>query len=435
MSGLSESRLTVLVIGKSAREHALAWKLSEALSVGHVFVYPGNAGTQEGLPNVSNLTGLGESASHGTIAREARLLNVGLAVVGPADAVVAGIEEHFRRMGIPYFAPSKPAAELKGLKVFAKAFMDRYNIPTAAHRSFDDLDEAIAYVKGISHRIVTKADGLAGGKGVVAPETTKEALNELRGILEDKKFGAAGSSVVIEEFIEGDEISLLTFSNGKTFQSLPSGQDHKRIGKGNTGLNTGGIGVYSPVPFVTRSTLNRINREILEPTFAGLQAEGRPFVGLLFTGVMITPTGPKVIEYNVRFGDPETQSSMMPLSEDTDLAAILLSYTTETLNQVHFDTRQGFACNVVVASDGYPLAYETGMEIVLKPQSHPKNVMVFHARTRKDESDGSLRTAGGRVLSVAAFGSTLREAVDKAYEAVHGVHFEGMVFRKDIAAR
>ncbi|KAK7398077.1 hypothetical protein QQX98_012563 [Neonectria punicea] len=433
MSGLPGSNLVVLVVGKGAREHALAWKLSQIVK--HVFVYPGNGGTQKGVANVSNLTErpVNQGSDYEYIARTAKALNVGLAVIGPDDAVVDGIEEHFRHAAIPCFPPSKAAAELEGSKVFAKTFMDKHNIPTAAHRSFSDVEAAIAYVESVNHRIVIKADGLAAGKGVVLPETTTEALAELRGILQDEKFGAAGSSVVIEEYMEGDEISLLTFSDGTTFRSLPSGQDHKRIGEGNTGPNTGGMGVYSPVPFVTRSALDQIDREIIEPTFAGLRAEGRPFVGLLFTGIMITPVGPKVIEYNVRFGDPETQSSMMLLSDDTDLAAVLLSCTTGTLDQVRLDVRPGFACNVVVASGGYPGPYTIGKEIVLKPS--PAGVMVFHAGTKRDESDGGLRTAGGRVFSVAAFGTTLREAVDKAYQGVQSVHFDGMIFRKDIAAQ
>ncbi|KAH7176175.1 phosphoribosylglycinamide synthetase [Dactylonectria macrodidyma] len=440
MSCLSGSRLIVLVIGKGAREHALAWKLSQAPSVRHVFVYPGNAGTQDGLANVSNLALAGftenpvnQATDYEQVAQTAKALNVGLTVIGPDDAVVDGVEEHFRHVAIPCFAPSKAAAELEASKVFAKAFMNKHNIPTAAHRSFNDVEDAIAYVKHVDHRIVIKADGLAAGKGVVLPETTAEALVELRGILQDDKFGAAGSSVVIEEYMEGDEISLLTFSDGATFKSLPPGQDHKRIGEGNTGPNTGGMGVYSPVPFVTCSTLDQIDRDIIGPTFAGLRAEGRPFVGLLFTGIMITPTGPKVIEYNVRFGDPETQSSMMLLSDDTDLAAVLLSCTTKTLDQVRLVTRPGFACNVVVASGGYPGPYAIGKEITIAP--HPKDVMIFNAGTKKDDSDGTLRTAGGRVLSIAAFGPTLREAVDKAYRGVQSVHFDGMVFRKDIASQ
>ncbi|KAK7427987.1 hypothetical protein QQZ08_005418 [Neonectria magnoliae] len=427
MSGLPGSHLDVLVVGKGAREHALAWKLSQTPSVKHVYVYPGNGGTQKGVPNVSNLTEgpVDQGRNYEHLARTAKSLNVELAVIGPDNVVVNRIEEYFCHVAIPCFAPSKAAAELEGSKVFAKAFMDRHNIPTASHRSFSDVEAAITYV--------IKADGLTAGKGVALPETTTEALAELRGILQDEKFGVAGLSVVIEEYMEGDEISLLTFSDGTTFRSLPSGQDHKRIGEGNTGLNTGGMGVYSPVPFVTRSTLDQVDREIIEPTFAGLRAEGRPFVGLLFTGIMITPVGPKVIEYNVRFGDPETQSSMILLSDDTDLAAVLLSCTAGTLDQVRLDVRPGFACNVVVASGGYPGPYTIGKEIVLKPS--PAGVMVFHAGTKRDESDGSLRTAGGRVFSVTAFGTTLREAVDKACQGVQSVHFDGIVFRKDIAAQ
>ncbi|RSL93086.1 hypothetical protein CDV31_014862 [Fusarium ambrosium] len=429
--------LTVLLVGKGAREHALAWKLGQAPSVKKVLVFPGNAGTDQaqGHAKISNLEADFEATDYRRLAEFSIEIGVGLAVIGPDDAVVDGIEGFFKDVGIPCFAPTKEAAELEGSKTFAKDFMAKYSIPTAAYRNFDDVESAKAYVQEADHRVVIKADGLAAGKGVVLPETKEEAISELESIMKDDgKFAAAGSSVVIEEFMEGDEISILTFSDGTTFRSLPSGQDHKRVFEGNKGPNTGGMGVYSPVPFVTEGILDEIDKSILRPTFDGLKREGKPFIGLLFTGVMITPQGPKVIEYNVRFGDPETQSVMMLLSEDTDLADILLACTSGTLSQVNLGIRSGFACNVVVASLGYPGKYSTGLPITL--QTCPKEVQIFHAGTYRDKDNhGCLRTGGGRVFSVAAWGNTLREAVEAAYEGTKSIHFEGMFSRKDIASR
>ncbi|KAJ4257485.1 hypothetical protein NW762_008609 [Fusarium torreyae] len=421
--------LTVLVVGKGGREHALAWKLSQRKSVRHVFVFPGNTGTQEGISNVSNLTDI--SSNYRELARRAKELGVGLVVVGPDDDVVNGIERYFREVNIPCFAPSHEAAELEGSKVFAKDFMKKHKIPTACHRSFDNLEGASKYARDVftdhDHRVVIKADGIAAGKGVVLPETLGQALEELRSIMNDGKFSTAGSSVVIEEYMEGDEVSILTYSDGKTFFSLPAGQDHKRILEDNKGPNTGGMGVYSPVPFVTSEMSKEIDETIVKPTLEALEKEGRCFRGLLFTGVMITKSGPKVIEYNVRFGDPETQSSILLISEETDLASIMLSCTNGTLAQAQamLKLKPGFACSVVIASGEYPGEYKTGKTIELK--TPPENVVIFHAGTCKDEADGSLRTAGGRVFSVVAYADTLKEAVQKAYAGVECVSFEPMV--------
>ncbi|KAH7213879.1 phosphoribosylglycinamide synthetase [Fusarium oxysporum] len=416
-----------------------ALELSRARSVKHVFVFPGNAGTHEvaasnGTAGISAFEGASSSEYH-DLAKRAKDIGIGLVVVGPDDDVVNGIEESFRKVGVSCFAPSREAAELEGSKVFAKEFMNKFGIPTAHHGSFDNLEAASAYVRHVftdkDHRIVIKADGLAAGKGVVLPETPEEALEDLRSIMSDGKFSTAGSSVVIEEYMDGYEISILTFSDGKTFFSLPPGQDHKRILEGNKGPNTGGMGVYSPVPMVTPDVLQKIDEVILKPTFDALAKEGRPFCGLLFTGVMVTKSGPKVIEYNVRFGDPETQSSMLLVHEDTDLASVMLSCTNGTLAQVKNSIRikSGFACNVVIASGGYPGDYKTGKVATLS--SPPEGVVIFHAGTRKE--DRLLKTTGGRVFSVAAYGDTLEEARRKAYMGVDCVSFEDMVYRKDIA--
>ncbi|KAF4337675.1 phosphoribosylamine-glycine ligase [Fusarium beomiforme] len=360
------------------------------------------------------------SSEYGDLAKRAKDVGIGLVVVGPDDDVVNGIEEFFREVGVPCFAPSREAAELEGSKVFAKEFMNKFGIPTAHHRSFDNIEAVSAYVRRVftdkDYRIFIKADGLAAGKGVVLPETPEETLEDLRSIMNDGKFSTAG---------------ILTFSDDKTFFSLLAGQDHKRILEGNKGPNTGGMGGYSPVPMVTPEVLQKIDQTILKPTFDSLAKEGRRFCGLLFTGVMVTKSGPKVIEYNVRFGDPETQSSMLLIDEDTDLASVMMSCTNRTLENIKstIKVKPGFACNVVIASGGYPGDYTVGKAITLK--SRPDGVVIFHAGTRNDA--GSLRTAGGRVFSVSAYGDTLEEARRKAYLGVECVSFEDMVYRKDIA--
>ncbi|KAG5662919.1 hypothetical protein KAF25_005337 [Fusarium avenaceum] len=439
-SELPDHSLTVLVTGKGGREHALAWKLSHAKSVRQVFVFPGNAGTQniEAKDNtvaISNITQ--EISNNRELAQHAKELGVGLVVVGPGDDVVNGIEEHFREVDIPCFAPSRKAAELEGSKVLAKEFMVKWGIPTANYISSASLPAAHTYVRRMftdsNHRVVIKADGLAAGKGVVLPETKEQALDDLCSIISDGKVSSPGTPVVIEEYMRGYEVSILTFSDGKTFFSLQPGHNHKRALEGNMGLNTGGMGMYSPVRMATQDVFRQIDYCILEPTFEAMKKEGRPFQGLLFTAVMVTDSGPKVIGYNARFGDPEAQSSMLLIHEDTDLANILLSCTNGTLEQTK-DTIQikpGFACNVVIASGGYPDEYETGKTVTLKPP--PEGVVIFHAGTCSDERDQSLKTAGGRVFSVAAYADTLEEARSKAYMGVGCVSFEPMAYRRDIA--
>ncbi|XP_044721298.1 phosphoribosylglycinamide synthetase, ATP-grasp (A) domain-containing protein [Hirsutella rhossiliensis] len=332
----------------------------------------------------------------------ARDMRIGLVVVGPDDDVVAGIEGFFRDSGMPCFAPAREAAEPEGSKTFAKDFMKRHGIPTAAQR-------------------------LGGWQGR-HPPPAYEALDD---IMVKARFDSAGSSVVIEEFMEGEEISILTFSDGKTTKTLPPGQDHIRIFEGNTGPYTGGMGVYAPTPFNSAKYLAGIEDKILQPTFAGLRDEERAFKGMLFTGVMMTRTGPKVLEYDVRFGDPETQTMMLLLAEDVDLASVLFAYTLGTLDSITLAVRPGYACNVVVASGGYPGTHETGNPITI--ESVPHGQQIFHAGTRL--VDERLETAGGRILSVAALGAALEDAVNSAYKGIEGVRFKGMYYRKDIAGR
>ncbi|KAH7328355.1 putative bifunctional purine Ade1 [Stachybotrys elegans] len=422
--------MKILLIGKGAREHALAWKLSQSPKVWHVYVVPGNGGTSR-LDNVSNLDCV-RADDYAGLVTLAKVLGVGLVVAGPDDAVVDGIEGYFRHSGILCFAPTKEAAEIEGSKAYSKGLMSKYGIPTAAYQSFTSYDEAQRYLDQVDTRVVIKADGLAAGKGVILPTNKTEAHEALHDIMVDKKFGEAGSSVIIEEFMEGDEISVLTFCDGKTFKSLPPGQDHKRIFDGNLGPNTGGMGVYAPLSFVTPEQMAQVDWAIIRPTLDAMRAEGRTFTGMLFTGVMLTSQGPKVIEYNARFGDPETQTMMMLLAPECDLVDILCACCTGSLDQISIPVLPGFACNVVIAAGGYPESYSKG-DIVTIGQC-PDGVQVFHAGT-EESRDGTLRTAGGRVLSVASYGSSIEEAIGSAYRAVGCIKFDDMFFRTDIASR
>jgi len=320
---------------------------------------------------------------------------------------------------------------MEGSKTFSKDFMARHNIPTAAYENFRDYDAALAYVKSVSHPIVIKASGLAAGKGVVIPTSQEEAIAALKDIMVDNSFGSAGDEVVIEEFLTGQELSNLAFSDGYTALCLPGAQDHKRIGEGDTGPNTGGMGTYSPAPCATAEVEEEIFRTIVQPTIDGMRKDGMPFVGCLFTGVMLTPNGIKVLEYNVRFGDPETQSLMALLSSETDLAEILLACVERRLDCVKLATKNEFAVSVVLASEGYPGSYPKGREITIG--ALPANVNVFHAGTSL--KNGKVVTSGGRVLAVTATADSLVKAQALAYEGVAAVHFEGAVFRKDIAYR
>ncbi|KAI8630218.1 putative bifunctional purine Ade1 [Xylariaceae sp. FL1651] len=406
---MAQTSLKILLVGGGGREHALAWKLSQSPLVDHIYVVPGNGGTERLGDSVSNISNTAAD-DYPRLLMLAQLLEISLVVAGPDQAVVDGIEGYFRGSGIPCFAPSKEAAELEGSKAFAKSFMGRHSIPTAAYGAFDSYVEAKTYLESLDHHVVIK-----------------RALEE---IMVRGKFGSAGDSVVIEEYMDGDEISVLTFSDGKTTRTLPAAQDHKRAYDGNQGPNTGGMGVYAPVPFVSAADIEEIERLVLQPTFRGLEADGRQFVGMLFTGIMLTSSGPKVIEYNARFGDPETQALML-LLKDTDLVQVLLSCTNGSLANATINVSSEFVCNVTVAVCGYPLDYSKGGGIALDPP--PKDVQVFHAGTTY--VDGRLVVAGGRVFSVSATGSTLQEAVSTAYAGVKSIRFDGMFYRTDIAAR
>ncbi|KAK8923048.1 Bifunctional purine biosynthetic protein ADE1 [Metarhizium anisopliae] len=429
---MATSDLKILLVGKGAREHSLAWKLSQSPSVQHIYVVPGNGGTQD-LPNVSNISHIGQD-DFPRLVCFARDQHIGLVVAGPDDAVVNGIAGYFEDTGIPCFSPSKAAAEIEGSKAYSKALMEKYDIPTAKYKTFSRYEDARAYLQSVDcSRVVLKVDGLAAGKGVMLPANEAEALDALRLMMVESKFGSSGQSVVIEEFLDGDEISVLTFVDGSgVFKSLPPGQDHKRIFDGNKGPNTGGMGVYAPLSFLTAQDLETIDREIIRPTLEALQTEGRPFSGMLFTGIMMTRDGPKVLEYNARFGDPETQTMMMLLAPECDLATILIACCTKKLQDVAIPVRPGFACNVVVAAGGYPESFRKGDVITV--EGCPSGVEIFHAGTEKS-TDGQLLTAGGRVLCAASYGSTLEEAVSLAYRGVQAVQFKDKTYRTDIASR
>lgn len=342
-----------------------------------------------------------------------------------------------RTVGIRVFGPSPAAALLEGSKSLSKSFMRRHAIPTANFRNFTaaQYDEAVAYVRSgpfHSGRCVIKASGLAAGKGVLLPETTDEAVAALKSVMVDHEFGSAGDEVVVEEYLSGPEISVLAFSDGYTLVPMPAAQDHKRIGDGDQGPNTGGMGAYAPAPVATKEIMARVVKEALEPTLRGMRADGHPFVGMLFTGLILAPDGPRVLEYNVRFGDPETQALMLLLDEETDLAEVMLACCEGRLDAVKLGYREGYAVSVVLASQGYPGKYAKGVPMTINPDL-PPSTYIFHAGTAIKDSQGV--TDGGRVLAAAAAAPTLREAVDAAYKGVAQVEFEGKTFRRDIAYR
>ncbi|KAK4983408.1 Bifunctional purine biosynthetic protein ADE1 [Elasticomyces elasticus] len=421
--------LRVLLVGAGGREHALAWKLCQSARVERIFVVPGNGGTA-GLPKVTNVDTISQEdfASLSVFAKEE---NISLLIPGPEAPLVAGIVDHFAHNvpNVRCFGPNRAAARMEGSKTFAKDFMKRYNIPTAAYENFSSYEDASKYLDSISHSVVIKASGLAAGKGVMIPTSKEEAHLALKEIMLDREFGAAGDEVVIEEFLEGEELSILSFTDGTTVQSLPPAQDHKRAGEGDTGPNTGGMGTYAPTDVVTGNMLEEIQETILQPTVDGMRESGFPMIGCLFTGLMLTKSGPKVLEYNVRFGDPETQSCL-PLLK-TDLAELVYACANGRLGAYNLEVERKFAATVVVAAGGYPGSYKKGVEMQLDGVA--ADTVLFHAGTAI--KDGKLTTTGGRVIASTATADSLREAVDRAYVGVSAIHFQGMQYRKDIAAR
>ncbi|KAF2265461.1 phosphoribosylamine--glycine ligase [Lojkania enalia] len=423
------NKLIVLLVGNGGREHAITWKLIQSAQTSHVFVVPGNGGTAL-LPNVTNVSSISPD-DFPALVKFAKENSVDVLVPGPEAPLVAGIVDYFKTEmpEVRAFGPSKKAATMEGSKTFSKDFMKRHGIPTAAYENFSSYREAMKYLDTVSHDVVIKADGLAAGKGVIIPQSKAEAQAALKEIMLDKEFGSAGDEVVIEEFLEGDELSILSFSDGSAIASLPPAQDHKRIGDGDTGPNTGGMGTYAPTKIAPLEVVDRIHEDVLQPTIDGMKAEGFPFVGVLFTGLMMTKSGPKVLEYNVRFGDPETQS-LLALME-SDLLEVMVACTDGRLRDVEVKVSSASAATVVVAAAGYPGSYKKGTVTTLDPV--PEDVVLFHAGT--SFVDNTLKTSGGRVIASTAVAETLEEAVAKAYKGVDCIHFEGMQYRKDIAGR
>lgn len=423
--------MKVLLIGSGGREHALAWKLHQSPKVERLYCAPGNGGIgdlAELVPiKVDDLDGLLKFAKTGKI---------DFTVVGPELPLTLGIVDLFEKVGLRIFGPTQLAAEIEGSKVFAKHFMKKYKIPTAEFRTFDTARryEAERYIDEIPAPIVIKANGLAAGKGAVVCETKDKALGVLREMMVEKRFGKAGEEVVVEEYLVGEEASILVVTDGTQFVTLPPAQDYKRILDGERGKNTGGMGAYAPTPFVTERILEKIKRSIIRPTLNGLAKEGRRYRGCLYCGLMLTKTGPKVVEFNCRFGDPETQV-ILPLVE-SDLAEVLFAAASGNLQNFQLKQRDATTVCVVLASGGYPDNYETGKEILgLDAVSGTQEVIVFHAGTRH-EGD-KLLTDGGRVLGITAMsvGNDLESAIARAYQAVRKITYDGAYFRSDIGAK
>ena len=413
--------MNVMVVGGGGREHAIIKKLKENQSIETIYALPGNGGIAADAVCVD--IGAKEIEK---IAEFAVQKQIDLAVVAPDDPLVMGAVDLLRARGIKTFGPDKKAAIIEGSKAFSKDLMKKYKIPTASYETFSDPAAAIAYLETAEAPIVIKADGLALGKGVVIAETIEEARDAVRSMMEDKVFGESGSRVVIEEFLTGPEVSVLAFTDGKTMVPMVSSMDHKRALDGDRGLNTGGMGTVAPNPYYTPEIAARCMQEIFLPTMEAMNREGRTFSGCLYFGLMLTEKGPKVIEYNCRFGDPETQV-VLPLLE-SDLLDIMLKIYDEKLSEADGRFAESSACCVVMASEGYPKKYETGFEITM-PQD--KNIYVAGAKL----TDGKLLTSGGRVLGVTETAPTLAEAVEKAYQTVAAVHFENAYYRNDIGAR
>jgi phosphoribosylamine--glycine ligase len=374
------SQLRVLLVGNGGREHAIAWKLLQSPRIEHIYVVPGNGGTATLDPRVTNVSSVKDTDFAGLVAF-AKDKNVNFLIPGPEAPLVAGIVDYFSQHApnVQAFGPSAAAARMEGSKTFSKDFMKRHSIPTASYENFSNYDAAAAYLDSISHSIVIKASGLAAGKGVILPATKEEAHAALKDIMLDREFGEAGDEVVIEELLVGDELSILSFCDGHTIKSLPPAQDHKRIGDGDTGPNTGGMGTYAPTRIAPQSVLDMVDADILQPTIDGMRSEGFIFKGVLFTGLMMTANGPKVLEYNVRFGDPETQSLLALM--DSDLAAVMAACAAGTLADVDVTVSAKSAATVVVAAGGYPGSYKKGIEMKLDQTPDGKQHPSPHVKT------------------------------------------------------
>ena len=422
--------MRVLVIGSGGREHALARALAHSASVDHVVAAPGNPGTAAVGENVACAI----DDADGLLAIVEKQA-IDLTIVGPEQPLVAGVVDRFEEAGHPIVGPTAAAARLEGSKAFAKDFMQRHDVPTAAYRTFsgEEYAEASAYLDEVGAPIVVKASGLAGGKGAMVCETQAQAHVALERIVQDRDFGAAGDRVVIEEFMEGEEVSVFALTDGTNYVLLAPSQDHKQIGEGDTGPNTGGMGAYAPAPVLSGQQLTEVCRTVIEPTLTGMAEEGHPYRGVLYCGLMVTDEGPKVVEFNCRLGDPEAQV-VLPLI-DSDVGDVFNALAHDALNTIAVrGTAQSAAC-VVLASEGYPVEYDTGFPITgLDAAEALEGVTVIHAGTAQQD-DGTVVTDGGRVLSVVATADSLDDALDRAYAGVERIEFQGKTFRRDIGQK
>ncbi|HEY48903.1 MAG TPA: phosphoribosylamine--glycine ligase [Dehalococcoidia bacterium] len=413
-----------MVVGGGAREHTLVWKLLKSSRISEVCVAPGNAGTAQVAQNLDIAP-----TDLDALSRAAKESKVDLVVIGPEAPLAAGIVDVLQSLDIPAFGPTKEAALIESSKVFAKKLMHTYGIPCARDAVFTSLNEAQDYVRRQQPPLVVKADGLAAGKGAIVAQSTGEALKALSDIMEQRIFGDAGNQVLIEEYLVGQETSIIAFTDGKTVVPMAPARDYKRAFDGDLGPNTGGMGAYSPPHFFDQSLSDTVTRTILEPTVKAMAQEGKPYKGILYAGLMLTSEGPKVLEFNARFGDPETQVQL-PLLK-SDLVEVMLAVIDSTLDQVKIEWSEEACVGVVMASGGYPGSYKTGYPVTGLDEVAP-DIVVFHAGTKAE--DGVMLTAGGRVLTVTATGATVGEARERVYENITAIHFKDYHYRKDIAA-
>ena len=419
--------MRVLVIGSGGREHALVWKIKQSPKVEKIFCAPGNAGTSEFADNIPIAADDIEGLLQFAMKKE-----IGLTVVGPEQPLVMGIVDRFEIKGLRIFGPSASAAELEGSKSFSKDIMQKYGLPTAEYKIFTSAESATKYIQAKNCPLVVKADGLAAGKGVLLCRSSREALVAVDTIMRQRLFGEAGDQIVVEEFLEGQEISVLAFSDGQTVLLMDSAQDHKSVYDGDIGPNTGGMGAYSPAPVFTKIMQQKVRDKIMLPMVRAMQQEGRIYKGILYAGLMLTKTGPQILEFNARFGDPETQPLMVRM--DTDIIPLFEACIDGTLGQCQVNWKNKSSVCVVMTAEGYPGTYQKG-EIIsgLQSANSTPEVVVFHAGTK--EQDGKVLTNGGRVLGVTATGANTESAIQKAYDAVSKVNWRGVHYRKDIGSR
>ena len=414
--------MKILVVGGGGREHAIWWKLSKEKNVEKIYCAPGNAG----IANVAECVNIGDTNIE-ELLKFAKENEIGLTIVGPEVPLVMGIVDEFEKEGLRVFGPNKKCAQLEGSKAFSKEFMIKHNIPTAKYKEYTNLEEAISEIDSFGYPVVIKADGLAAGKGVVIPENREDAIATLKEMMSDKKFGAAGDKIVIEEFLKGIETSILAFVDNDTIVPMASAKDHKKVNNYEQGPNTGGMGTFSPSEIYTEELANKVKETVLEKTLEGFKKDGLNFKGILFVGLMITEDGEKVLEYNVRFGDPETQSVLFRL--ETDLHEIMEAILDNKLKDIEINYSDDEAVCVMLTSGGYPDSYEKG-KIITGLENLDDDIVVFHSGTKM--FDGNLVTNGGRVIGITAKSTTVKDAAEKVYENIKKINFEGMHYRTDI---